>query len=254
MVLPRPTARITHAAKLEFSSKDRSRKPGAGQAIAFYRQNRTSRSNKKDTNANEGQDKGRDSWFSGWSLSDKIAAIASLVSLLQFIALFCTVYVMVRTARRQLRAYVLPESGGLWEGMMLNPQMPVHAGEPGVTLLFKNSGQTPAYNYISWAQIIVAEPTNAHTLTAPSLQRQFPAIVGAGGTISKALWFGRPLTQSEIADVAVGAKLIFVYGRIEYVDAFRRKRWANFRLQYGGAFPPPPNVIFNFSDSGNDSN
>src|SRR6266516_5486973 len=30
MVLPRPTARITHAAKLEFSSKDRARKRGAG--------------------------------------------------------------------------------------------------------------------------------------------------------------------------------------------------------------------------------
>jgi hypothetical protein len=33
MVLPRPTARISHAAKLEFSSKDRSRKPGAGQLL-----------------------------------------------------------------------------------------------------------------------------------------------------------------------------------------------------------------------------
>jgi putative transposase len=30
MALPRPTARLTLAAKLEFSSKDRSRKPGAG--------------------------------------------------------------------------------------------------------------------------------------------------------------------------------------------------------------------------------
>jgi hypothetical protein len=35
MALPRPTARITHAAKLEFSSKDRSRKPGAGQTAAI---------------------------------------------------------------------------------------------------------------------------------------------------------------------------------------------------------------------------
>jgi hypothetical protein len=31
MVLSRPTARISHAAKLEFSSKNRSSKPGAGQ-------------------------------------------------------------------------------------------------------------------------------------------------------------------------------------------------------------------------------
>jgi hypothetical protein len=31
MVLPRPTARIAHAAKLEFSSKDRSENTEAGQ-------------------------------------------------------------------------------------------------------------------------------------------------------------------------------------------------------------------------------
>ena len=35
MLLPRPAARIRHAAKLEFSSKDRSRKPEAGHARAI---------------------------------------------------------------------------------------------------------------------------------------------------------------------------------------------------------------------------
>src|SRR6266536_3263128 len=37
MVRPRPTARITHAAKLEFSSKDRSRKRGAGHRLCRLR-------------------------------------------------------------------------------------------------------------------------------------------------------------------------------------------------------------------------
>jgi hypothetical protein len=36
MLLPRSTARITRAAKLEFSSKHRSRKPGAGQAYPWF--------------------------------------------------------------------------------------------------------------------------------------------------------------------------------------------------------------------------
>src|ERR1700730_6420703 len=36
MVLPRPTARITHAAKPEFSSNDRSRKPGAGHNLRYF--------------------------------------------------------------------------------------------------------------------------------------------------------------------------------------------------------------------------
>src|SRR5690349_13541729 len=33
MILPRPTVRITHAAKLEFSSRDRSENREAGQAV-----------------------------------------------------------------------------------------------------------------------------------------------------------------------------------------------------------------------------
>jgi len=189
-----------------------------------------------------------------WWLNDPIAGVAAVAGLIQAAALIFTIFVLVRTSRRQLRAYVLPESSGLYEGTMLTPPIPAHAGEPGVMLLFKNSGQTPAYQYVSWAQIAVIEPANAHTLVVPPLQLQFPATIGAGGTISKALWLGRPLTVAEIADVGIGTKLIFVYGRIEYRDTFRRKRWANFRLQYGGLFPPPPNILFNFSEGGNDSN
>ena len=137
---------------------------------------------------------------------------------------------------------------------MMTQAIPARAGKPGVVLLFKNSGQTPAYQCLSWAQIAVIEPANAHTLVVPPLQLQFPTTIGAGAIISKTLWFDRRLTAAEIADVGIGTKLIFVYGRIEYRDTFRRKRWANFRLQYAGVFPPRPNVPFNFSERGNDSN
>src|SRR5262249_8346683 len=43
MVLPRPTARIAHAAKLEFSSKDRSENREAGQLLHWHRQPRSIR-------------------------------------------------------------------------------------------------------------------------------------------------------------------------------------------------------------------
>jgi hypothetical protein len=39
-------------------------------------------------------------------MSDKIAVIASAVAFLQFLAMIATVFVMRRTAQRQLRAYV----------------------------------------------------------------------------------------------------------------------------------------------------
>jgi hypothetical protein len=42
MILPRPTARITHAAKLEFSSRDRSKNREAGQRFSAISQLDTS--------------------------------------------------------------------------------------------------------------------------------------------------------------------------------------------------------------------
>src|ERR1700740_1456294 len=51
-----------------------------------------------------------------WGLREKIAVIATIVAFLQFAALVCTVCVMVSTGRRQLRAYVLPEAGALFDG------------------------------------------------------------------------------------------------------------------------------------------
>src|SRR5260370_34589796 len=76
-------------------------------------------------------------WFDGWSLSDKIAGIATVVAFLQFAALFLTLRIMRRTAQRQLRAYICDIEG--------------NAVFPGGTIVnieiaFRNSGQTPAYD------------------------------------------------------------------------------------------------------------
>src|SRR6266849_7806907 len=66
-----------------------------------------------------------------WSLSDKIAVIASIVAFLQFVALVCTIVVISRIGQRQLRAYVLPENSGILEGNMLIPPQPAKANIPG---------------------------------------------------------------------------------------------------------------------------
>jgi hypothetical protein len=192
---------------------------------------------------------------SSWSLSDKIAVIASAVAFLQFIALVWTVLVMILNGRRQLRAYVLPENAGLMEGNMLTPPQPARANIPGVGMLVKNGGQTPAYDVVSWAQIAVIQVAQENiALAIPPIQRQFPHTLGGGCTFNKSLWFDRQLTAAEIADIAIGTRAIYFYGRIEYRDAFTRTRYTNFRLRYTGQFPPPPNVIFNFSEQGNDAN
>jgi hypothetical protein len=188
------------------------------------------------------------------SLSDNIAVIASIAAFLQFLALVATVLVMVRNGRRQLRAYIFPERVTLVDGSMLNPPVAAHANEPGVVIALRNSGRTPGYRVTSWAKIEVVEPIHEASLVVPPLPSQFPSWIGANSEITKAIWFGRPLTPNEVADVVSARRCIYLFGRIEYFDAFKRKRFTTFRLAYAGPFPPPQGVIFNFCNQGNDAN
>jgi hypothetical protein len=206
---------------------------------------------KKESSASEG--KTYEQRDNAWTLSDKIAAIAIIVGFLQFLALIATVYVMARTARRQLRAYVFPENIGLYDGMMLDPEMPEHANEPGVVLVWRNTGQTPALKVISWGQLAIIEPANEETLITPKLEDIFSSNLGQNGSNSKALWFGRALTADEIRDIGRGAHAIYLYGRIEYRDIFKRPRHTNFRLAYAGPFPPPKGATFRVCQKGNSS-
>lgn len=182
-----------------------------------------------------------------------ITAIATV--LLTFVTggLVWTGYVQIKTIRIQLRAYVFPHTVGLWDGMMLEPQIPEKANEPGIVIEWKNTGQTPASNVISWGQIAVIEAINEDKLIVPGLQNVFSSHLGAGSTGNKSLWFGRALTESEIADISAGARSIYVYGRIEYQDIFSQNRWTNFRLAYRGRFPPPQGIVFTVCEKGNDA-
>ena len=200
-------------------------------------------------------EKGAGNPNNSWGLSDKIAVIASIVAFLQFVALVWTVVVMILNGRRQLRAYVGPENMGIFEGNMMSPPQPARVNVPGVAMLIKNCGQTPAYKVVSWAKIAVIA-VNEETLALalpPIMEQRFSNTLAAGGTFQKSLWFDRPLTPTEIADIANGVRAIYLYGRIEYQDAFKRRRFTNFRHHYIGQFPPLPNAILNFSDKGNDA-
>lgn len=193
------------------------------------------------------------SWIS-WVFDDTnhVVALATLVLAIAAVAQF---ELMRRTAQRQLRAYVFPESTGITDGMALNPPQPNRANEPGIFLLIRNTGNTPAFQVKSFAQIDVVEPRHEHTLVPPTpLVHGYPTPLPPNGTVTKGLWFGRPLNAQEIADVTNGAKAIYVYGRVEYLDTFKQKRFTNFRLAYSGAFPAQPGAIFLFAQTGNDAN
>jgi hypothetical protein len=59
--------------------------------------------------------------------------------------------------------------------------------------------------------------------------------------------------KDEISEIRSFKKAIYVHGRIEYEDAFKRKRFTNFRLVYAGQYPPPPSAVFSFCQEGNET-
>ena len=190
---------------------------------------------------------------SKWTVSDTVASIGGLVAFLQFIALIATYWVMRNTGRQQLRAYALANSFALFEGLTMTPPNLSRQNEPGVIIEMKNFGQTPAYRFVSWAMIQVIEPINEDKLFVPELADISSQTLPTNGVTTKALWFGRPLTPNEIADIQQGIRMIYVHGRVEYRDVFKRQRHSNFRVAYRGTFPPVGTPVMTFRDKGNES-
>jgi hypothetical protein len=178
-----------------------------------------------------------------------------IVYSLQFVALVATWWLMMLNGRRQLRAYVTVKSGSLWEGTTLTPPQPARTNVPGAALWIENGGQTPAYKVRSWINIAVIfkRDENNGALNVPRIPEEYSNTLGPGVGFSKSIWFDRPLAANEITDIAAGARAIYVYGRVEYRDAFGKKRFTDFRLHYNGQFPPVPDAILFFGERGNDA-
>jgi hypothetical protein len=190
----------------------------------------------------------------GWSLSEKIAAIASFIAFCQFIALGWTIREMRASAQRQLRAYLFLESASLVDGTQTDPPLPEFANVPGCVLLFKNSGQTPAYDVKSWAKIEVMKPEHEPQLVIPTLQTFSKSNIGCNSLMPKNLMYWRKLELNDIEEIQSGKLFIYIYGRIEYRDAFKRKRFSNFRARYAGRYPALKGVTFSICDTGNEAN
>ena len=161
---------------------------------------------------------------------------------------------MRESSERQLRAYVLMDSGSVLDSTATIPPQPEQANTPFAGLLIKNFGQTPAYKVISYAQIAVIPRANENTLpVVPPIPEQFSNTLGPSATFNKRVSFDRPLSPHEIDDIRIGTRAIYLYGRIEYQDAFKKRHYTDFRLHYTGRYPPPNNSILLFCERGNDA-
>jgi hypothetical protein len=161
-----------------------------------------------------------------------------------------------RTALRQLRAYVFLDHTSLHDGSTANPPWPQQqVGTPAIVSVVKNFGQTPAYDVLHWSVVDVKRATEEYLLIPQApLSNTSAAILPPTSTIPRVRTFHRLLTPHEIAEIETGVSAIFYYGRIEFRDAFKRKRVMNYRLKYTGAWPPPPNASMTYCDGGNHAN
>jgi hypothetical protein len=185
------------------------------------------------------------------ALADEIALGLFVATFIQAIALIWTVVAAGNTSKRQLRAYVSPHTYDLISGSTIKPPKPEFADDPCVILQIRNGGQTPAYRVETHAQVAVIEPTNESLLTVPPMAGVQYAVLGPDTMSHSVRRLGRNLTAEEITAITTGAKAIYLYGRVQYYDAFKKRRFTSFRMRYSGQWPLTDSATMSFATGGN---
>lgn len=158
-----------------------------------------------------------------WSMSDKIALIASVSAFLQFLALVVTIWVMILNGRRQLRAYIVVERGiianvanppdGPGERVQTVARLMQPLGGPVAQITIKNTGQTPAYEVVHWGNIATREfPLTSELPAMPQPAERHKSNLGPSIVITKTLRLPRPLTEEEIQALRESRMAIYCNG------------------------------------------
>jgi hypothetical protein len=147
-----------------------------------------------------------------------------------------TIRAMDNTAERQLRAYVYFEDAQREKTGLAT----LDAEGKGwvVRANFKNYGQTPAYSTTIGVRIsIEAADFDETALNVQNIMDGAPAgytpptpvYMPPGETANVEIpW---PALQNHWADFKAGKVAMFLWGRIEYIDAFGKRRWATIRVK-----------------------
>lgn len=144
-----------------------------------------------------------------------------------------------RNGNRQLRAYLYVSDFQLIDAAHTDSPGPDTINHPCILLQVANSGETPANDVFHHARLEVrpvAEESLLPILIPGNISRSY---IARGGVITKTIWLGRQLAPQEVSGIQTGTHAIYVMGRIDYRDAFKRKRYTTYRLRYVGPYPPP---------------
>jgi len=100
----------------------------------------------------------------------------------------------------------------------------------------KNFGQTPAYGARADIDYTIIDTTDAATFVPPP-----PSVIGKKNDIGPGHYFKIRFPVHELKDDVWGLfkkrrKTLFVWGRVEFTDAFGDERWLTFRLYQDGHY------------------
>jgi hypothetical protein len=198
-------------------------------------------------------------------ISIDVAAVSTVIAFFTLVFFAVQVWLMRITAHRQLRAYVVAETG-----IVVNVADPIQSigpksetearithpeWGPVLRIQIKNTGQTPAYDVIHWAGFYFREwPLESALPPIPAAEDRYRSTMGPGVPITKTLFFGPRLTDEQIKGLRDGTAALYCQGEILYRDAFKKKHFTRYRLMYhlfGGAIGV--NTDLTFAEEGNET-
>jgi len=151
---------------------------------------------------------------------------AIVFGFLQSVALFITFWIMRKTARRQLRAYVDIESAEYGK----NPDD--ETAPWNILLTVRNFGQTPAREVIITIDTAVGTQKNDRIVfqLSASADKQPPTRIPPSHwiTVSAPPGIAPGLAGFDAATQA--NQCSYIWGRIEYLDVFGTKSWLTFQM------------------------
>jgi hypothetical protein len=144
------------------------------------------------------------------------------------------------TARRQLRAYISITS-------VRKVPNTLNASLPAYEIDFRNSGQTPAYAIKTWRAIGTSrKPLLEPLAPPPDGVRDTDVALGIGAKQSMKIEKSSPISQRESDEWGAGTAALYVWGKVEYSDVFKKQHFTNFCLYESGG-------KMNYSPIGNDA-
>ena len=186
-----------------------------------------------ETSGKQHREEPKKSWWERFS-DDPIAVFTAVLTVFTGI-LAWTTWKLVRsaedTAERQLRAYV---------HIKLEPTSRVHPDiryHPKTTVFIRNSGATPAYDVLIQSNIVCRpyiDPGRLPAFRSPGEKggkdEGSKAPVHPGQEMDMEIIAYEALSEIEYDNMATKGWRLFMYGKIIYLDVFKRERTTEFRL------------------------